>query len=221
MFIQSVIPIFKGCKTFLQSSEPLVHVLHYNTLRLYKSLLSRFVEAEVLPAVESDLDSICINLELNLKECIKKRISKNLSYLVKSVLVLNDDVIKSLTFLRLSDRHKATMNEMSILLKLFLRLGPKNVSDLESELLEFQSRSDSELPPYFDENDKPNRIYTVWMEIAKLKEVSMDQPKFGFFPQLAKFLLLIPHLKAFCESIFSTVKKYLRMKDTTLAKIQR
>ena len=50
---------------------------------------------------------------------------------------VNDDVIKSLTFLRLSDRHKATMNEMSILLKLFLRLGPKNVSDLESELLEF------------------------------------------------------------------------------------
>lgn len=74
---------------------------------------------------------------------------------------------KSVTFLLLPDRHKATMNEMSILRKLFLRV-------LKSEFLQFQSSPDCALPPYFDENDKPNRIYAVLTEIAKLKDVSMD-----------------------------------------------
>ena len=52
---------------FLQSPEPLAHVLHYSIQRLYKSLLSRFVEVEVLSAADSNLDSIGINLETNLK----------------------------------------------------------------------------------------------------------------------------------------------------------
>ena len=74
---------------------------------------------------------------------------------------------KSVTFFLLPDRHKATMNEMSISRKLFLRVFRKSV-------LQFQSSSDCALPPYFDENDKPNRIYAVLTEITKLKDVSMD-----------------------------------------------
>ena len=85
--MQSVIPIFNSCKTLLQSLEPLIHVLHHNTQRLYKSILLRLVEAEVVSAVESDLDSIGTNLELNLKNRIKERISKNVSYLGKTIAV--------------------------------------------------------------------------------------------------------------------------------------
>ena len=67
MFIQSVIPIFDSYNPFLQSPEPLVLVLHRTTQSLQKSLLSRFVDTEVLSAAESNLDSFEINLEVDLK----------------------------------------------------------------------------------------------------------------------------------------------------------
>ncbi len=43
MFIQSVIPIFDSFNTFLQSEAPLIHMLYQCTIRLYCSLLSRFI----------------------------------------------------------------------------------------------------------------------------------------------------------------------------------
>ena len=148
MFVRSVIPIFDNYKTFLQSPQRLVRVLHHSTQRLQKTLLLRFGKAEVLSVAESDLDCIDINLEVNLKPLFnvfigmmarqyaidnnfigtslntkflkkaRKLFQRCVSYLPKSIPVLNG-VIKSLTFLRVPDRHKVTMNEMSILLKRF------------------------------------------------------------------------------------------------------
>ena len=43
MFVQSVISVFDSFNTFLQAEEPLIHILYYSTLRLYRSLLSRFI----------------------------------------------------------------------------------------------------------------------------------------------------------------------------------
>ena len=43
MFVQSVISVFDSFNTFLQAEEPLIHILYYSTLRLYSSLLSRFI----------------------------------------------------------------------------------------------------------------------------------------------------------------------------------
>ena len=165
IFIQSVIPIFNSCKTILQSLEPLIHVLHHNTQRLYKSILLRFVEAEVVSAVESDLDSIGTNLEVNLKKRIKEIISKNVSCLGKSIPVwchLNQwpsffcQIVIKPQWMR------------------WVFCGNFFWGFLKSEFLQFQSSPDCAFPPYFDENDKPNRIYAVLTEIAKLKDVSMD-----------------------------------------------
>ena len=39
MLVQSVIPIFDSFNFCLQAEEPLIHVLYYSTLRLYRSLL--------------------------------------------------------------------------------------------------------------------------------------------------------------------------------------
>ena len=48
MFVQSVISEFDSFNTFLQAEVPLTHILYYSTLRLYRSLLSRFILSEVI-----------------------------------------------------------------------------------------------------------------------------------------------------------------------------
>ena len=52
-----------------------------------------------------------------------------------------------------------------------------------------------------------NRIDFIWNEIAKIIDQCTVQPKFKHLPKLVKFLLLIPPSNAYCESIFSTIKK--------------
>ena len=60
IFLQSVIPIFDSFNTFVQAEEPLIHILYHSTLRLYHSLLSRFILLDVI--AESD-DVLSIDLE--------------------------------------------------------------------------------------------------------------------------------------------------------------
>ena len=60
MFVQSVIPIFDSFNTFLQSEEPLIHVLQQSAIRLYRSLLTRFIRAEVISSSE---DVLSIDLD--------------------------------------------------------------------------------------------------------------------------------------------------------------
>ena len=53
-------PSFDAYNTFLQSEEPLVHLLQDRTLNLYKALLSRFIKPDVIAQSE---DIRCINIE--------------------------------------------------------------------------------------------------------------------------------------------------------------
>ena len=57
MFLKSVFPIFDSFNAFLQAKEPLIHILYHYILRLYRSLLSRFVLLEVI-SVSDDVLSI-------------------------------------------------------------------------------------------------------------------------------------------------------------------
>ena len=43
MSVQPVMPLFGSFYTFRQVEEPLTHILYHSTLRLYRSLLSRFI----------------------------------------------------------------------------------------------------------------------------------------------------------------------------------
>ena len=47
LFVQSVIPAFDIYNTFLQSEEPLVHLLQKSTLNLYKALLALFIKPHI------------------------------------------------------------------------------------------------------------------------------------------------------------------------------
>ena len=57
MFVQWVIPIFDTFNTFFQSEEPLIHMLYQCAMRLYRSLLLRFIHPHVISSSE-DLTSI-------------------------------------------------------------------------------------------------------------------------------------------------------------------
>ena len=100
------------------------------------------------------------------------------SYLKSTMPILKDNAIKSLTFLRLREKHKASSYNLQVTMERF----PKVILDvnaLESKLLEYQTASDSELLSCFDENGKPVRIDLIWHQISQ------------YLSQLAKFLLLL------------------------------
>ena len=136
----------------------------------------------------------------------RKFFQRCVSYLRKSMPVLKNDVIKSLTFIRLPDRQKATMDEWSILVTRFPKvILQQDITQLETEFLEYQFTSEKELPSYLNGNEIPNRIDFVWNEIAKISDPCTGQLKFKHLPKLAKFLSVIPHSNVYCESTFSTV----------------
>ena len=131
---------------------------------------------------------------------------KCVSYLKSSMPILKDNVIKSLTFLRLPEMHKASSDNLQVIMEKF----PKVILDvyaLESKLLEYQAASDKGFSFYFDENGKPVRINLIWHQISQLTEPHSNQRQFKNLSQLAKFLLLIPHNNSYCESVFSTIRK--------------
>ena len=130
------------------------------------------------------------------------------TYLQKSVPVLKNEILKSLTFLRLPDRHLATEAEIGTLLKRFPDVIDKGeINDLHLQLLEFQSLADESLPAYQDDDGNRIRIDAVWRDIGKIKDPCSGSPRFPVLVKLAQAMLLIPHSNAYCESIFSTVRK--------------
>ena len=68
--------------------------------------------------------------------------------------VLKHDIVKSLTFLRLPERHTPTLDELHVLMQRFPRVIT-DMNALESEFLYYQATLDDEFPAYFDEDDKP------------------------------------------------------------------
>ena len=127
-------------------------------------------------------------------------------YLQTSIPVLNNDVIKSLTFVHLPERHQAVLDQLHMLKQ---RL-PEVIIDmnaLESEHLEYQAIPDDEFPAYFDEDDKPMCINHIWQQLSKQIGQYSGQPCFKHLAESARFLLVIPHSNSYCESIFNTTRK--------------
>ena len=131
---------------------------------------------------------------------------KCVKYMQTSMPVFRSKIIKSLTFLRLPERHNATSDELQEIVQRFPKVIT-NTDALESEFLEYQATPDDELPAYFDNDGKPFRIDYVWNQISKITVAHTGQPRFQHLAHLAKFLLLIPHSNSFCESVFSTIRK--------------
>ena len=67
-------------------------------------------------------------------------------------------MLLSLTFLRLSERHQAMLDDLHVLMLRILRV----ITDMKSEFLEYQAATDDEFPVYFDEDDKLMRTDHIW-----------------------------------------------------------
>ena len=237
LFVQAVIPTFDIFNKYLQSEEPLVHLFYQSTSKLLHSLLSRVVLPEVISAaddlLEIDLedssnlrDSNVIFIGMTtkqyarsndmigtyvykkfLKEC-KDFYIKCGTYLQKSVPVLKDEVLRSLTFIRLPERHLASQEELDIILQRFPTVVDEaQLDDLQTQFLDYQAMSDASLPHDSDKDGKKIRIDAVWRDIAAIKDPYSGLPRFPVLVQLVRVLLLIPHSNAYCESVFSTVRK--------------
>ena len=82
------------------------------------------------------------------------------------MLVLKNQVIKTLTFLRLPEIHQSTLDELHV----FMQRFPEVIADmnaLESEFLVYETTPWDEFPAYFDENDNSKYIDHVWHQMSK------------------------------------------------------
>ena len=70
-------------------------------------------------------------------------------------------MLLSLTFLRLSERHQAMLDDLHVLMLRILKVIT-DMNALESEFLEYQAATDDEFPVHFDEDDKLMRTDHIW-----------------------------------------------------------
>ena len=123
-----------------------------------------------------------------------------------SISELKNDVIKSLTFAHLPERHQAMLDGLHVLMQRLLRVKT-DMNALESEFLEYQATTDDEFPVCFDEDDKPMRTDHIWHQISKQIDLYSGQHRFKYLAEFPKFLLLISHSNSYCESILSGIGK--------------
>ena len=124
-----------------------------------------------------------------------------------SIPELKNDVIKSLTFLRLPERHQAAILDKLHMLMQKLLMVITDMNALESEFLAYQATTDDEFPVYFDEDDKPMCIDHIWHQISKQIDLYSVRPRFKYLVEFAKFLQLISHSNSYCESVFSAIAR--------------
>jgi hypothetical protein len=134
--------------------------------------------------------------------------------------VLHDEVIKSLTFLRLPERHQASTDDLEVIIDRFPNvINSDDLKDLEAEFLDYQAAPNTELPAYFDEDDKPIRIDQVWHKVSLLNDAFSGLPRFKHLAKLAKVLLLIPHSNATVRVILAPSVKFVQLVGTTLERM--
>ena len=182
--MQSAIPIFNSFNTFLQETELHIRVLHQSTFHLYHSLLSRFVLPNVMADVINDLDSIDIYDVENFKKLnnnyiglmtkqffseARKFFQRYVTYLRKSMPLLKDDVINSLTFISVTDCQKVTLEELNILVTRFITVFHRRTSP-RLKFLEYQCTSEKELLSYLNESKTLSRIDFIWNGITKISD---------------------------------------------------
>ena len=103
-------------------------------------------------------------------------------------------------------RDSASLQSLIALVGELPGVVPEDSQDgLCMEFLHYQSVSRSDLPAY----DQPHsgRVDVFWAAMATLKDPATDGPMYPTLCSLAKHVLLVPHSNAYCETLFSMVKK--------------
>ena len=77
---------------------------------------------------------------------------------------------------------------------------------LFEEFIDFESLSDSELPPgawEVDDGSKEYRIDTLWYHIQQLRSLAGSNQRFELLFKLTKLILITPHSNVGIERVFS------------------
>ena len=121
-------------------------------------MFRRILTVYLLEQWQSSIQGTVISLEpLNIKKllrAVRDFFIKCVKYLQASISELKNDVIKSLTFFRLPERHQAMLDEWDVLMQGLLRFIIE-MNPLESESLEYQATPDDKFSVYFGKDDKP------------------------------------------------------------------
>ena len=121
-------------------------------------MFRRILTVYLLEQWQSSIQGTVISLEpLNIKKllrAVRDFFIKCVKYLQASISELKNDVIKSLTFFRLPERHQAMLDEWDVLMQGLLRFIIE-MNPLESEFLEYQATPDDKFSVYFGKDDKP------------------------------------------------------------------
>ena len=133
-------PAFDQFNTFLQSEEPLVHLLHESTINLYKGLLSRFIKTEIL----SNSNDVLL-IDMKNSESLKELNTIHIGFITKQYAVAEDiiDTPRYIKFLRVVQSFFITFSRYLLksmptlrnpLLKYFsIFLRPRERSKIEEE----------------------------------------------------------------------------------------
>ena len=121
-------------------------------------MFRRILTVYLLEQWQSSIQGTVISLEpLNIKKllrAVRDFFIKCVKYLQASISELKNDVIKSLTFFRLPERHQAMLDEWDVLMQGLLRFIIE-MNPLESEFLEYRATPDEKFSVYFGKDDKP------------------------------------------------------------------
>lgn len=136
---------------------------------------------------------------------------------IKKKFPIQDKLIRSAVIVDPASRQTpaASLNSLLELVEVL----PEQVVSTDSrnalcrEFNSYQAASSSELPPMQYE-----RIDAFWASMEELKDPATDQQLYPTLTRLAKHILLIPHSNAYCETLFSIVKKVVTDARSQLGK---
>ena len=123
-------------------------------------MFRRILTVYLLEQWQSSIQGTVISLEpLNIKKllrAVRDFFIKCVKYLQASISELKNDVIKSLTFFRLPERHQAMLDEWDVLMQGLLRFIGSYVKQVRKIMLgEYQATPDEKFSVYFGRDDKP------------------------------------------------------------------
>ena len=117
---------------------------------------------------------------------------------------LRDPVIKGAVFLDPERRNSVSYSDVKKLLAIFPGVVSEGQSDLLfDEYASYQIAKDMAKDGTFE----GERVDEIWHHIGQVKEPSSTAPMYPTLVTLARFLLLLPHSNAYCETLFNVVRK--------------
>ena len=120
---------------------------------------------------------------------------------MKKKFPIDNPVLEAVPALDTSKRRTSSIGHIEVLAQHFSHIIKASEADrLLEEFIDFQLLADDECPG-------AKRIDQAWFEISKLRDPATEQFRFPVLTRLVMYVLLIPHSNAYCETIFSMVRK--------------